>query len=595
MSSLFFIIIAALVFVLAYRFYSAFIVAKILVIDEHRVTPAFKYRDDFDYSPTNKWVLFGQHFAAIAGAGPLIGPVLAAQYGFLPGFFWILIGSVFAGAVHDMVILFVSVRYEGKSLSEIANRCMKKHMSFLTSIAIIFIMVISMAGLGIPVVNALYHSPWGIFSVGLTIPISLFIGIYLKYLRVNRIIEATIIGMVLIIAGVVAGPFVAKSSFAHFLNFDVKTLSWILPLYGFLAAALPVWLFLVPRGYLCTYMKLGVMAVLAIAIIILHPEIKMPGITQFVHGNGPIIPGRVWPFLFITIACGALSGFHAMIASGTTSKLISSEKDIRIIGYGAMICEGFVALMALIAATVLPTSDYFAINTIPQVFEKLHMVPIHVDMLSGMVQENLTGRPGGAVSLAAGMIYVVYKIKSLDFLIPYFYHFLILFEALFILTTIDAGTRIGRFLLEDIISKVGIMATKKEKSFKSIMFFSFLTSFSWGYLLYTGQVSTIWPLFGSANQMLAAIALGIATTIIIKNGKTKYVWVTVIPWLCVTVTSIDASIESILENYLPNEKYLLAIISFALILLMAGITINSVISWMRSVSRGMQKSGVDIP
>ncbi len=595
MSSLFFIIIAALVFVLAYRFYSAFIVAKILVIDEHRVTPAFKYRDDFDYSPTNKWVLFGQHFAAIAGAGPLIGPVLAAQYGFLPGFFWILIGSVFAGAVHDMVILFVSVRYEGKSLSEIANSCMKKHMSFLTSIAIIFIMVISMAGLGIPVVNALYHSPWGIFSVGLTIPISLFIGIYLKYLRVNRIIEATIIGMVLIIAGVVAGPFVAKSSFAHFLNFDVKTLSWILPLYGFLAAALPVWLFLVPRGYLCTYMKLGVMAVLAIAIIILHPEIKMPGITQFVHGNGPIIPGRVWPFLFITIACGALSGFHAMIASGTTSKLISSEKDIRIIGYGAMICEGFVALMALIAATVLPTADYFAINTIPQVFEKLHMVPIHVDMLSGMVQENLTGRPGGAVSLAAGMIYVVYKIKSLDFLIPYFYHFLILFEALFILTTIDAGTRIGRFLLEDIISKVGIMATKKEKSFKSIMFFSFLTSFSWGYLLYTGQVSTIWPLFGSANQMLAAIALGIATTIIIKNGKTKYVWVTVIPWLCVTVTSIDASIESILENYLPNEKYLLAIISFALILLMAGITINSVISWMRSVSRGMQKSGVDIP
>ena len=585
MSSLFFIVIAALVFVLAYRFYSAFIVAKILVIDEHRVTPAFKYRDDFDYSPTNKWVLFGQHFAAIAGAGPLIGPVLAAQYGFLPGFFWILIGSVFAGAVHDMVILFVSVKYEGKSLSEIANSCMKKHMSFLTSIAIIFIVIISMAGLGIPVVNALCHSPWGVFSVGLTIPISLFIGIYLKYLRVNRIIEATIIGMVLIVAGVVAGPFVAKSSFAHYLNFDVKTLSLILPLYGFLAAALPVWIFLVPRGYLCTYMKLGVMVVLAIAVVILHPEIKMPGITQFVHGNGPIIPGRVWPFLFITIACGALSGFHAMVASGTTSKLISSEKDIRMIGYGAMIFEGFVALMALIAATVLPTADYFAINTIPQVFEKLHMVPIHVDMLSEMVQENLTGRPGGAVSLAAGMIYVVYKIKALDFLIPYFYHFLILFEALFILTTIDAGTRIGRFLLEDIIVKVGIMATKKKKSFKSIMFFSFLMSFSWGYLLYTGQVSTIWPLFGSANQMLAAIALGIATTVIIKNGKAKYIWVTVIPWACVTVTSIEASIESILFNYLPNEKYLLAIISFALILLLVVITIDSVISWKRNVWR----------
>lgn len=583
MSSLFFIIVAALVFVLAYRFYSAFIVAKILVIDEHRVTPAFKYRDDFDYSPTNKWVLFGQHFAAIAGAGPLIGPVLAAQYGFLPGFFWILIGSVFAGAVHDMVILFVSIRYEGKSLSEIACSCMKKHMSFLTSVSIIFIVIISMAGLGIPVVNALYHSPWGVFSVGLTIPISLFIGIYLKYLRANRIIEATIIGMVLIIAGVVAGPFVAKSSFAHYLNFDVKTLSLILPIYGLLAAALPVWLFLVPRGYLCTYMKLGVMALLTVVVVILHPEIKMPGITQFVHGNGPIIPGKVWPFLFITIACGALSGFHAMVASGTTSKLISSEKDIRMIGYGAMIFEGFVALMALIAATVLPTADYFAINTIPQVFEKLYMVPIHVDMLSGMVQENLTGRPGGAVSLAAGMIYVVYKIKALDFLIPYFYHFLILFEALFILTTIDAGTRIGRFLLEDIIARVGLMTPRKKKSFKSIMFFSFFMSFSWGYLLYTGQVSTIWPLFGSANQMLVAIALAIATTVIIKMGKAKYIVVTVIPWACVTITSIDSSIESILFNYLPNGKYVLAIISFALILLLVVITIDSVISWKRSV------------
>ena len=583
MSSLFFVILALLVFVLAYRFYSAFISAKILVIDEKRVTPAVAYKDDFDYSPTNKLVLFGQHFAAIAGAGPLIGPVLAAQYGFLPGYLWILIGAVFAGAVHDMVMLFISIRFDGKSIAAIAGEYMNKHVGFITSIAIIFILIISMAGLGIPVVNALYHSPWGTFSVGITIPIAMFIGLYLKFFRPNRITEGTIIGVSLICLGVFVGPAIARSALAPYLNLDIKTLSLILPVYGFLAASLPVWLLLIPRDYLSSYMKIGVMITLAIGVIILHPEIKMPAITKFVNGGGPIIPGKVWPFLFITIACGALSGFHSIIASGTTCKLLASEKDLRLIGYGAMIFEGFVAIMALIAATVLPSADYFAINTVPQIFEKLNMIPVHVDMLSDMVQENLTGRPGGAVSLAAGMIYVFHKIKVLDFLMPYFYHFLILFEALFILTTIDAGTRAGRFLLENVLVKAKVIKETEKKSILNIVVLSTLLSLTWGYLLFTGQISTIWPLFGCANQMLASIALALGTTYIISVKKMRYVWVTVIPWIFITITTIDAAIGSIFDNYLPNNKYLLAGMSGFLIVLVAIISIDSILSWTRSI------------
>ncbi|HBM17233.1 MAG TPA: carbon starvation protein A [Lentisphaeria bacterium] len=581
MPSIVFVIVALLVFALAYRFYSAFIAAKVLILDHDRPTPAVKYRDDFDYSPTNKIVLFGQHFAAIAGAGPLIGPVLAAQYGFLPGYLWILIGAVFAGAVHDMVMLFISIRFDGKSISAIAGEYMNKHVGFVTSLAVLIILIISMAGLGIPVVNALYHSPWGVFSVGVTIPIAMFVGIYLKYFRTNRITEGTIIGVALICLGVFVGPFIAESFIAPYLNLDVQNLSLILPVYGFLAASLPVWLLLVPRDYLSSYMKIGVMIALAVGVIILHPEIKMPMITKFVNGGGPIIPGKVWPFLFITIACGALSGFHSIIASGTTCKLLATEKDLRLIGYGAMIFEGFVAIMALIAATVLPSADYFAINTVPEVFAKLGMVQEHVGMISNMVQEDLTGRPGGAVSLAAGMIYVFHKLKYLDFLMPYFYHFLILFEALFILTTIDAGTRAGRFLLDNILVKAKILKDKQKQSISRIIILSILLSLTWGYLLYTGHVSTIWPLFGIANQMLASIALALGTTYIISTGKLKYALITLLPWIFVTITTLDAAISSILDNYLPSGNNILAGMAAALIIMVVIISIDSILSWIK--------------
>ena len=512
MNSIVLVIVAALVLIIAYRTYGAFIAAKVLVLNEKNKVPSEVHNDGRDFIPTNKWVLLGHHFAAIAGAGPLIGPVLAAQFGYLPGTLWILIGAVVGGGVHDMVVLFASVRHDGQSIAQLAKIYFGKKMGFVTSIAVLFILIITMAGLGIPVVNSLFNSPWGTFTVGFTIPVAMFIGIYMKYIRPGKIAEATVIGMALIMVGVIGGPFIQHTAFGQFLTFDAKQMSIILAVYGFFAAALPVWLLLLPRDYLSTYMKLGVIGALALGIIIVRPVLQMPAITQYVHGGGPIIPGKVFPFLFITIACGALSGFHALISSGTTPKLIKNEKDILPIGYGCMLIEAFIALMALIAASVLPTADYFAINSLPAVFDKLNMIPKELPMLSGMVGEQLAGRPGGSVSLAVGMSYVFYKIPGLTKLMAYWYHFCIMFEALFILTTIDAGTRIGRYLLQDLAASVYKPFAKKN-SWGNIILFSALMSFSWGYLLYTGNVSTIWPLFGVANQTLAAIAFAIDTTL----------------------------------------------------------------------------------
>jgi carbon starvation protein len=382
MNSIVLVLVAALVLIIAYRTYGAFIAAKVLVLNERNTMPSERFKDGRDFVPTNKWIVLGHHFAAIAGAGPLIGPVLAAQFGYLPGTLWILIGAVVAGGVHDLVILFASVRHEGKSIAEIAKIHFGKRMGLLTSIAVLFILIIAMAGLGIPVVNSLCNSPWGTFTVGFTIPVAMLIGVYLKYIRPGKIGEATVIGMALILFGVILGPIVAHTALGAFLTFDAKQMSLILATYGFLAAALPVWLLLLPRDYLSTYMKLGVIGALAVGIIIVRPMIQMPAITEFIHGGGPIIPGKVFPFLFITIACGALSGFHSLVSSGTTPKLLKNEKDILPIGYGAMLIEAFVAMMALIAATVLPTADYFAINSAPAVFEKLHMIPKELPMLS---------------------------------------------------------------------------------------------------------------------------------------------------------------------------------------------------------------------
>lgn len=582
MNSIVIVIVSALFLVIGYGFYGRFVANKVLMLNANNPVPSEVYKDGHDYVPTNKVVLMGHHFAAIAGAGPLIGPVLAAQYGFLPGVLWILIGAVFAGAVHDMVILTASVRFKGKSIAEIARDLVGDRLGLITSIAVISILIITMAGLGIPVVNALKNSPWGTFTVGFTIPVAIFIGIYLKYIRPDKILEGTIIGVLLVLLGVVLGPVIQNSALGVYLDFNVKQLSVILAFYGFIAAALPVWLLLLPRDYLSTYMKLGVIGALAIGIIIIQPKIQMPAFTQFVHGGGPIIPGKVFPFLFITIACGALSGFHSLISSGTTPKLIKNEKDILPIGFGAMLLEAFVAIMALLAATVLPTSDYFAINSLPEVFAKLHMVPQDLPQLSALVDENLAGRPGGSVSLAVGMTYVFQSVPWLKHLMGYWYHFCIMFEALFILTTIDAGTRIGRYLLQDLFHQSSGNVSRKRSWFNAIFFSALMTS-SWGYLLYTGNISTIWPLFGTANQMLAVIAFAVGTTYLLRSKKTNYLWVTVIPLIFITVTTLSAAILNIFQNYLPKGLYALSFISAVLVVLVCLVLIESAVNWRKIV------------
>ncbi|WP_271811685.1 carbon starvation protein A [Clostridium beijerinckii] len=578
MNSIVLVIIGSLILILSYRFYGAFIAAKVLVLDESKKVPSEIYNDGKDYVPTNKWVLLGHHFAAIAGAGPLIGPVLAAQFGYLPGALWILIGSVAAGAVHDMIMLFSSVRFNGESIAEIAKHTLGKRIGFITSISVIFILIITMAGLGLPVVNSLYNSPWGTFTVGATIPIAIFIGIYLKYIRPGKIAEATIIGMALVMLAVIFGPQIEGTTLGNFLTLDTKQLSVILVIYGFCAAALPVWLLLLPRDYLSTYMKLGVIGALVIGIIIVRPNLEMPALTQYVHGGGPVVSGKVFPFLFITIACGALSGFHSLISTGTTPKLIKNEKDILPIGYGSMLLEAFVSLMALIAATSLPTADYFAINSLPEVFDKLNLVPKDLGMLESLVGEKLAGRPGGSVSLAVGMTYVFQKLPGASTLMSYWYHFCIMFEALFILTTIDSGTRIGRYLLQDLFGKMYKPLAKKDSKF-NLVFFSALMSLSWGALLYSGNISTIWPLFGVANQTLAAIAFAIGTSVLIEMGKKKYTPITILPMIFIAITTSTASIENIFNNYIPNGKTTLTVLSVIILAMLIIILYECIKSW----------------
>jgi carbon starvation protein len=592
MNSIVIVIIAALFLTIGYAFYGRFLAKKVLMLNTKNAVPSVIYNDGRDYVPTNRTVLMGHHFAAIAGAGPLIGPVLAAQFGFLPGVLWILIGAVFAGAAQDMVILAASVRFHGKSIAEITKDLVGKRLGLITSISVVAILIISLAGLGIPVVNALKNSPWGTFTVGFTIPVAIFVGIYLKYIRPEKILEGTIIGVVLILFGVFVGPAVQSSAFGSFLNFDSKQLSIILAIYGFFAAALPVWLLLLPRDYLSTYMKLGVILILAIGIIVIQPRIQMPAFTPFIHGGGPIIPGKVFPFLFITIACGALSGFHSLISSGTTPKLIKNEKDILPIGYGAMLLEAFVGIIALLAATVLPTSDYFAINTLPEAFAKLHLIPQDLPGLSALVGEDLAGRPGGSVSLAVGMTYVFKDIPWLTHLMGYWYHFCIMFEALFILTTIDAGTRIGRYLLEDLF-RPATKKTSKNQTWFNAIFFSALITIAWGYLLYTGNVTTIWPLFGTANQMLAVIAFAVGTTYLLRSGKTKYIWVTIIPMLFVVTTTLTAATMNIFENYLPKGLYMLSAISALLMVLVCLVLVESAVCW-RKISKMSEKERTNV-
>ncbi len=583
MNALPLLIIALLVFALAYRYYAGFIIAKILVFDKDRTTPAYTHENGYDYKPTNKWVLFGHHFAAIAGAGPLVGPVLAAQFGYMPGFLWILIGSVLAGGVHDMVILFASVRYEGMSLTEIAKKEIGRVTGGATGAAVLFIIITALAGLSMVVVNALAESSWGTFSIAMTIPIAIFVGLYMNKLRPGKITEASVIGVTLVVLCIVLGEPLSRGPWAHYFLFSKPSLSIILAVYGMLASILPVWLLLAPRDYLSSYMKIGTVLLLFLGIIWVRPDMSVPAFTSFVHGGGPIIPGRVWPYVCITIACGAISGFHSLISSGTTPKMIASEKDIRMIGYGAMLTEGFVSLMALIAACVLLPGDYFAINVPPAVFQKMGLAVTNLPAMSLAVGEHLEGRAGGAVSLAVGMAQIFASIPGLKHLLSYWYHFAIMFEALFILTTIDAGTRVARYLTQEVLGTV-YKPFAKTDWWPGVFITSALVCAAWGGMLLAGNISTIWPMFGVANQLLSAIALAIGTTFIMRRTKPVYALVTFVPFVFMLATTATAGVMNIFGNYLPRgdmQGYLNVGLTVVMLALAAVITVTSAASWIK--------------
>jgi len=561
------IIIGALcVIAISYRYYSAFIAAKVLALDDSRPVPSQTMFDGHNYYPTNKWVLFGHHFAAISGAGPLIGPVLAAQFGFLPGLLWLVIGVCLGGAVHDFMILAGSVRRKGKSLAEMARTEISPLSGLVAGVAILFIVVIALAGLGLVVVNALAESPWGTFTVAFTIPLALFMGLYMYRFRKGRIVEASVIGIIGLLLAVYLGGLIGDSRFAHTFTLSRNSLIVIMAAYGFIASVLPVWMLLCPRDYLSSYLKIGTIAFLIIGVILVHPNLNMPAFTPFTAGGGPVIPGKLYPFVFITIACGAISGFHALISSGTTPKMIAKETDTRMIGYGSMLMEGVVGVVALIAATSLFPGDYFVINT-PQGTdaqkaayqqmvdthsgEGFNLQPQEIDRLqqeSG--EKNLRGRTGGAVTLALGIAKIFDGIPGLGGLMKYWYHFAIMFEALFILTTIDTGTRVARFLVGEF---GGRFYNKLEEPnwLPGSVVTSALVVCAWAAFIWSGSISTIWPMFGVANQLLAAVALCVATTIIINAGRAKYAWVTLLPLSFVSTTTLVAGFKSITDIFWP--------------------------------------------
>jgi len=547
---------ALCVYALAYRFYSAFIAAKALALDDRRTTPAHQFADNHNYVASPKWVLFGHHFAAIAGAGPLVGPTLAAQFGFAPSFLWLLIGAVIAGCVQDFTVLVASIRHRGRSLAEIARTEISPFAGLVAMVAVLFILLVTLAGLGIVVVNALSNSSWGVFTIGMTIPIAVIMGLWMFKSHAGQIKVAgpSIFGVVFLMGSVIAGNWVAHTSAAGALTFNAHQITILMALYGFIASVLPVWLLLEPRDYLSTYVKLGTIVILIIGVFIVHPNIQFPNFTQFMSGGGPIIKGKLFPFLFVTIACGAVSGFHALVSSGTTPKMLDKETDARFIGYGAMICESLVGVLALIAACSMHPGDYFAINTTPEVFSKLGMSTANLDPFSREVGEKLAGRTGGAVSLAVGMAQIFKGLPGMDRLMGYWYHYAIMFEALFILTTIDTGTRVARYVLQELMGKV-----HKPFSNSAWMPGNLVTTFfvvlAWGYLIYTGSISTLWPLFGTGNQLLATIALAVSTSFLINMEKVRYAWITAVPMVFVGVTTITAGIESIQNIFWPlTEK-----------------------------------------
>jgi carbon starvation protein len=538
------------ILVIAYRYYSAFIAARVMCLDDARPTPAHVRPDGQNFHVTPRWVLFGHHFAAIAGAGPLIGPVLAAQFGYAPGLIWLVGGVCLAGAVHDMIVLWASTRRGACSLADIARREIGPVAGTTAAIAILFIVVIALAGLGLAVVNALEHSAWGTFTIGMSIPLALFVGWYMHRLRPGRVAEATVIGVAGLLACVILGKPIAASGAGHYFLFSRTSLVVLMAGYGFVASVLPVWLLLAPRDYLSSFMKIGTIALLVLGVIVVNPVLQAPAFSQFVGGGGPIVPGPVFPFAFITIACGAISGFHALIASGTTPKMIDRESDVRVIGYGAMLMEGVVGIMAIVAACAMQPGDYFAINTTPGVFSTLGLSVSNLPALETAVHESVTGRTGGAVSLAMGMAQIFAGLPGMRHLLDYWYHFAIMFEALFILTTIDAGTRVARFLVGDFLGRAWPPFARHDW-LPGALLSTFLVVAAWAYFIWAGSISTIWPMFGIANQLLASVALAVGTTAIVNAGRARYAWVTLAPLAFVSVTTLAAGALSVRDNFYP--------------------------------------------
>ncbi|MEQ1324622.1 carbon starvation CstA family protein [Acinetobacter soli] len=562
------VLAAICVYSIAYRFYSLFIATKVFELNSRRLTPAHRLTDGLDYVPTNKYVLFGHHFAAIAGAGPLVGPILAAQMGYLPGTIWLLVGVVVAGAVQDFMVLFISTRRDGRSLGEMAKQELGSFAGVVVMLGALGVMIIILAVLALVVVKALAHSPWGVFSIAATIPIALFMGVYMRYLRPGKIAEVSIIGFVLMMLAIVYGGHIAADPYwGPFFTLTGTQLTWCLIVYGFIASVLPVWLLLAPRDYLSTFLKIGVIAGLAIGIMVALPELKMPAVTHFIDGTGPVFSGSLFPFLFITIACGAISGFHALVSSGTTPKLVDNEVNIRMIGYGGMLMESFVAIMAMICATVLDPGVYFAINapaavlgttveTAAEAVRNLGFVvtPEALTLLAQEVGEStILSRTGGAPTFAIGMAHIISEIFNNRSMMAFWYHFAILFEALFILTAVDAGTRACRFMVQDTVGIV-IPAIKKSGSFVGNIIGTAVAVGGWGFFVYQGVVdplggiNSLWPLFGVGNQMLAAMALILGTVILFKMKKERYVWVTIVPTIFLLITCMTAGWQKIFHE-----------------------------------------------
>ena len=564
-SALWIVVAAVCVYLIAYRYYSLFIAERVLGLDPGRKTPAHRHNDGLDYVPTDKNVLFGHHFAAIAGAGPLVGPVLAAQMGYLPGLLWILAGVVFAGAVQDFIVLFISTRRDGRSLGDLIKQEMGLVPGMIALFGTFMIMIIILAVLALIVVKALAESPWGAFTVAATIPVALFMGVYLRYLRPGRIGEVSVISFVLLMLAIFGGQAVSHDpEWAALFTFDGKALTWMLIGYGFVAATLPVWLLLAPRDYLSTFLKIGTILALAVGIVFVAPTLQMPAVTQFVNGNGPVWSGSLFPFLFITIACGAVSGFHALISSGTTPKMLDNESHARVIGYGGMLAESFVAVMALVAASCIEPGIYFAMNspaalvgstpaTVAQTISSWGFV-VTPEMLMQTARDvgetTILGRAGGAPTLAVGMAHILHQVLGGPGMMAFWYHFAILFEALFILTAVDAGTRAGRFMLQDLLGSF-VPALGRTDSLPANLIATALTVAAWGYFLYQGVVdplggiNTLWPLFGISNQMLAAVALLLGTVVLFRMKRERYAWVAVVPTVWLLACTLTAGWQKI--------------------------------------------------